>query len=220
MPRTGVASWPCGDFGSTGRRARIIVSAMKLVCVFCGSSLGSDPAFAAAARSLGALLAREGVGLVYGGARVGLMGVVADAALAGGGEVIGVLPHALKERELEHKGLTRLHVVGSMHERKALMADLSDAFVALPGGFGTLDEFCEVLTWAQLGIHEKPCGLVNLGGYFDGLLAQVAAAVAGGLTRPEHRDMVLVSADPESLLTQLRAYRPVHWSKELDSMAR
>ena len=166
------------------------------------------------------MLAREGIGLVYGGARSGLMGAVADAALAGGGEVIGVLPHALKERELAHEGLTQLHVVGSMHERKALMADLSDAFVALPGGFGTLDEFCEVLTWAQLGIHEKPCGLVNLGGYFDGLLAQVAAAVAGGLTRPEHRDMVLVSADPESLLAQLRAYRPVNMSSWLDTVAR
>jgi hypothetical protein len=193
---------------------------MKRVCVFCGSSLGSDPAFAAAARSLGALLAREGIGIVYGGARAGLMGAVADAALAGGGEVIGVLPRALKERELAHEGLTQLHVVGTMHERKALMTDLSDAFVALPGGFGTLDEFCEVLTGAQLGIHDKPCGLMNIGGYFDGLLAQMATAVAGGLTRPEHRDMVLVSADPESLLAQLRAYRPVHWSKGLDSVAR
>ena len=193
---------------------------MKRVCVFCGSSLGSDPAFAAAARGLGALLAREGLGLVYGGARVGLMGTIADAALSGGGEVIGVLPRALLERELAHEGLTQLHVVGSMHERKALMADLSDAFVALPGGFGTLDEFCEVLTWAQLGIHDKPCGLVNIGGYFDGLLAQVATAVAGGLTRPEHRDLVLVSADPEGLLEQLPAYRPVHLSKWIDALAR
>ncbi len=193
---------------------------MKRVCVFCGSSLGSDPAFAEAARGLGALLAREGIGLVYGGARVGLMGTIADAALSGGGEVIGVLPRALQERELAHEGLTQLHVVGSMHERKALMADLSDAFVALPGGFGTLDEFCEVLTWAQLGIHDKPCGLVNIGGYFDGLLAQVATSVAGGLTRPEHRDLVLVSADPEDLLAQLRTYRPVRLSKWIDALAR
>ena len=220
MPRTGGLFLHRRNFGSTRRLARIIVSAMKRVCVFCGSCLGSDPAFAAAARGLGALLAREAIGLVYGGARVGLMGTIADAVLAGGGEVIGVLPRALQERELAHEGLTQLHVVGSMHERKALMADLSDAFVALPGGFGTLDEFCEVLTWTQLGIHGKPCGLVNIGGYFDGLLAQMATAVAGGLTRPEHRDMVLVSADPEGLLARLRTYRPVHLSKWLDTVAR
>ena len=193
---------------------------MKRVCVFCGSSSGSDPAFAAVTREFGNLLACEGLGLVYGGARVGLMGAAADAALAGGGEVIGVLPRALQERELAHTGLSQLHVVGSMHERKQLMADLADAFVALPGGFGTLDEFCEILTWAQLGIHTKPCGLLNVNGYYDGFLAQVDAAVKGGLTRPEHRDLILVSTDPADLLARMRAYRSVLTPKWIDSLVR
>jgi uncharacterized protein (TIGR00730 family) len=193
---------------------------VKRVCVFCGSSAGSDPAFAAATRELGNLLAREGLGLVYGGARVGLMGAVADAVLAGGGEAIGVLPRALQERELAHTGLSQLHVVGSMHERKQLMADLADAFVALPGGFGTLDEFCEILTWAQLGIHTKPSGLLNVNGYYDGFLAQVDAAVKGGLTRPEHRDLILVAADSAALLARMRAYRSVLTPKWMDSLVR
>ncbi len=188
--------------------------------MFCGSSSGSDPAFATVTREFGRLLAREGLGLVYGGARVGLMGAVADAVLAGGGEVIGVLPRALQERELAHPGLSQLHVVGSMHERKQLMADLADAFVALPGGFGTLDEFCEILTWAQLGIHTKPCGLFNVNGYYDGFLAQVDAAVQGGLTRPEHRDLILVATDPADLLTRMRGYRSVLTPKWIDSLAR
>ena len=182
--------------------------------------MGSDPAFAAAAKAFGALLAREGLGLVYGGARVGLMGAIADAVLAGGGEVSGVLPRALQDRELAHTGLTQLHVVGSMHERKQLMVDLADAFVALPGGFGTLDEFCEVLTWAQLGIHRKPCGLLNVSGYYDGFLAQVDAAVKGGLTRPEHRDLILVATDPSDLLARMRAYRSVLTPKWLDALVR
>jgi uncharacterized protein (TIGR00730 family) len=148
------------------------------------------------------------------------MGTIADAVLAGGGEAIGVLPRALEERELAHPGLTQLHVVGSMHERKAMMADLADGFVALPGGFGTLDEFCEVLTWAQLGIHTKPCGLFNVGGYFDGFLAQVDIAVKGGLTRPEHQALVLVGADPIDLLARMRAYHPVGTSKWIDSLVR
>ncbi|HTH48533.1 MAG TPA: TIGR00730 family Rossman fold protein [Candidatus Limnocylindria bacterium] len=193
---------------------------MKRVCVFCGSSSGSDPAFAAAAKMFGELLASEGLGLVFGGARVGLMGTIADAVLAGGGEAIGVLPRALEERELAHPGLTQLHVVGSMHERKAMMADLADGFVALPGGFGTLDEFCEVLTWAQLGIHTKPCGLLNVNGYYDGFLAQVDAAVTGGLTRPAHRDLILVATDPVDLLGRLRAYRSVLTPKWIDSLVR
>lgn len=172
------------------------------------------------AREFGALLARERLGLVYGGAKVGLMGTVADAALAGGGEVIGVLPRALQERELAHTGLTKLHVVGSMHERKALMADLADAFVALPGGFGTLDEFCEVLTWAQLGIHQKPCGLLNVNAYYDGFLAQTAACVRGGLMRAEHAALVLVATEPSDLLRQLREFRPALTPKWLDALAR
>ncbi|MFN0316980.1 MAG: TIGR00730 family Rossman fold protein, partial [Burkholderiales bacterium] len=134
---------------------------MKRICVFCGASAGSRPVFAEAAKDLGALLARRNTGIVYGGGNVGLMGVLAGAALAEGGEVIGVIPRSLMERELAHTGLTELHVVATMHERKALMADLSGAFIALPGGFGTLDEFFEILTWAQLGIHSKPCGLLN-----------------------------------------------------------
>lgn len=193
---------------------------MKRVCVFCGSSLGHDPAFAEKAHEFGALLACEGLGLVYGGAKVGLMGAVADAVLAGGGEVIGVLPRALQERELAHTGLTQLHVVGSMHERKTRMADFADAFVALPGGFGTLDEFCEVLTWAQLGIHQKSCGLLNVNAYYDGFLAQTAACVRGGLMRPEQAALVLVATEPADLLRQLRAFRPTLTPKWLDALTR
>jgi uncharacterized protein (TIGR00730 family) len=193
---------------------------MQRVCVFCGSSSGSDPAFAAAAIEFGTMLARDGLGLVYGGARVGLMGTVADAVLAAGGEAIGVLPRALQERELAHTGLTQLHVVGSMHERKQMMADLADAFVALPGGFGTLDEFCEVLTWAQLGIHRKPCGLLNVNNYYDGFLAQTAACVRGGLMRPEHAALVLIATEPADLLSQLRGFRPTLTPKWLDALVR
>ena len=140
---------------------------MRAVCVFCGSSTGEDPAYAEAARDLGRLIAGNGLTLVYGGGHVGLMGVVADAALDAGGEVIGVMPKALVDREISHTSLTKLHVVHSMHERKAMMSELSDAFVALPGGNGTLEEFFEVLTWAQLGEHGKPCGLLNVAGYYD-----------------------------------------------------
>ena len=143
---------------------------MKSVCVFCGSSTGDDPAYAAAARLLGRTLADAGITLVYGGGHVGLMGVLADAALERGGEVVGVMPKALIDREIGHTNLTKLHVVSSMHERKALMSKLSEGFVALPGGNGTLEEFFEVLTWAQLGEHEKPCGLLNVSGYYDPLL--------------------------------------------------
>ena len=183
------------------------LAGMKRVCIFCGSSPGTDPAFATAARSLASGLAASGLEVVYGGARCGLMGIVADAALAAGGRVIGVLPRALEAKELAHPRLTRLHLVDSMHERKALMADLSDAFVALPGGFGTLDEFCEVLTWAQLGIHAKPCGLLNAGGYFDGFLMQIRSAIAGGLTRPEHAALIRTATTPEELIGRL--YEPV-----------
>jgi uncharacterized protein (TIGR00730 family) len=195
------------------RESRGAMEPIRRVCIFCGSSYGSDPRFAAAAKDFAELLARAGVGVVYGGARVGLMGVIADAALAAGGEVIGVLPRALQDKEIAHVGLTQLHVVGSMHERKALMADLADAFVALPGGYGTLDEFCEVLTWAQLGIHRKPCGLLNVAGYYDAFLAQVDTAVRGGLTRPEHRALILSDAEPTGLLQQMREFQPKSVSK-------
>lgn len=177
---------------------------MKRVCIFCGANAGSRPAFVAAAQEMGATLARRGQGVVYGGGNVGLMGAVADAALATGGEVIGVIPRTLVERELAHEGISALHVVGSMHERKALMADLSDGFIAMPGGFGTLDEFFEVLTWAQLGLHGKPCGLLNVDGYFDHLLRFLDRAVADGLLQPNNRAMFLVESSPVALLDTMQ----------------
>ncbi len=180
---------------------------MKRLCVFCGSSAGSRPVYAEAARATGRLMAERGIGLVYGGGNVGLMGEVADAVLAAGGEVTGVIPHQLVEREVGHRGLTTLHVVGTMHERKALMADLADGFVALPGGFGTLDELCEVLTWSQLGIHAKPCGVLNVDGYFGALLALFDHAVAEGFVRPAHRALVLEATAPELLLERMAAFR-------------
>ncbi|WP_306537088.1 TIGR00730 family Rossman fold protein [Geobacter sp.] len=180
---------------------------MKRICVFCGSSPGRNPAYRDAAEALGRLLAREGIGLVYGGSSVGLMTAVADAALAGGGEVIGVIPHSLEVKEIAHPGLSAIHVVGSMHERKALMVELADGFVALPGGMGTFDEFFEVVTWAQLGIHVKPCGLLNVGGYYDRLTAFLDHAVAERFVKGEHREMIVVEEKPEELLERFRAYR-------------
>jgi uncharacterized protein (TIGR00730 family) len=189
---------------------------MKHICVFCGSSGGANPAYQEAATRLGGALVRLGMGLVYGGASIGLMGAVADAVLAAGGEVIGVIPGALSRKEIAHEGLTRLHVVGSMHERKAKMADLSDAFVALPGGIGTLEEFAEVLTWAQLGIHHKPCGLLDVAGYYQPLIAFFDHAVAERFVRPQHREMVLVEEEPEALLERLARHRPPHVRKWID----
>jgi uncharacterized protein (TIGR00730 family) len=179
---------------------------MKRLCVFCGSSPGVRPEYAAAARGLGALMAERGIGLVYGGARVGLMGAVADAVLAGGGEAVGVIPHALVSREVAHGGLTALHVVDTMHQRKAMMADLSDGFVALPGGFGTFEEFCEVLTWSQLGFHPKPCGLLNVAGYYAPLLALFDHGVGEGFIRPQHRALVLEETEPAALLARMEAF--------------
>lgn len=184
------------------------MSELKRVCVFCGSSPGVRPGYAAAARTMGTQLAERGIGLVYGGGRVGLMGTVADAVMAAGGEVIGVIPEGLMAREVGHAGVTELRVVRSMHERKALMADLSDAFVALPGGFGTFEEYFEVLTWAQLGIHPKPCGLLNVERYYDPFLAMMDHAVAEGFVRPEHRASVLEAAEPGRMLELLAAFRP------------
>lgn len=180
---------------------------LRRLCVYCGSKAGHRPAYAEAARALGTRLAEEGVGLVYGGASVGLMGVVADAVLDAGGEVLGVIPRGLAAKEIAHEGLTELLVVGSMHERKALMADLADAFMALPGGLGTLEEIAEALTWAQLGLHAKPCGLLNTAGYFDGLVAFLGHAADEGLLRPEHHALAVVEATPEALLARLRTYR-------------
>jgi uncharacterized protein (TIGR00730 family) len=159
---------------------------------------------------------RRGIGLVYGGGRVGLMGAIADAVLEEGGEVTGVIPFALDAREVAHRGLTELRVVSSMHERKAMMADLSDAFVALPGGYGTFEEFCEVLTWSQLGLHPKPCGLLNVENYYGRLLSLFDHAVAERFVRPEHRALVLEAEDPEALLDALEAFRPPALEKWLD----
>jgi uncharacterized protein (TIGR00730 family) len=178
------------------------------ICVFCGSSVGANPVYATAARELGRTLAERGLGVVFGGGKVGLMGVVADAALAAGGEVIGVIPDALVAREIAHAGLTKLHVVRSMHERKTLMADLASAFIALPGGYGTFEEFFEAVTWTQLGIHQKPCGLLNVAGYYDLLLALLARAVADGFVRKENRSLVLDAPDVPTLLAKLVAFRP------------
>jgi uncharacterized protein (TIGR00730 family) len=182
---------------------------MTRICVFCGSSVGNRPAYRQAAVDLAQALARRGLGLVYGGARVGLMGVLADAMLQHSSAVIGVIPQALLDREIAHAGLTDLRVVGSMHERKALMVELADGFIALPGGYGTLDEFCEVLTWAQLGLHRKPCGLLDVDGYFDPLLGLFDDAVSTGFLRPENRALVLQATDPEALLDLLASYKPV-----------
>ena len=177
---------------------------MRSLCVFCGSSDGGRPAYRSAAAALGAHLASRAIDLVYGGSDIGLMRAVADAALAGGGRVVGVIPGSLVDREIAHRGLTELHVVDSMHERKALMADRSDAFVALPGGYGTLDELCEALTWGQLGLHTKPCGLLNVEGFFDGLLALFERARSDGFLHSP-ADSLLVDDDPIRLVARLEA---------------
>jgi uncharacterized protein (TIGR00730 family) len=193
---------------------------MKRISVFCGSSAGNDPAYAGAAKLVGQALVRRGLGLVFGGGRVGLMGVVADAVLANGGEVIGVIPKQLATKELAHGGLSDLRVVESMHERKALMAELCDGFVALPGGFGTMEEFFEVLTWAQLGLHQKPCGVLNVKGYFDPLLALAEHAISAGFVSAEHRNLLLQDADIGALLDQFERYVPPplpRWIRNLRS---
>jgi hypothetical protein len=180
---------------------------LRRLCLFCGSSTGARPEYVRAAAELGARLAREGVALVYGGGRVGLMGAAADAALAGGGEVIGVIPRAICDLEVEHRGLTELHVVDSMHARKQRMHDLSDAFVTLPGGHGTLDELFETLTWLQLGYHAKPVGLLNVAGYFDPLMAMLDLALAQGFLTPQVRELLLVEPELEALLEQLTSWQ-------------
>ena len=171
--------------------------------VFCGSNPGTSPVYAAAARTVGRLLCRSGIELVYGGGDVGLMGILANTCLREGGRVIGVIPRFLADKEIAHRGLTQLHLVDSMHQRKALMGDLSDAFLALPGGFGTWEEILEVLTWSQLGIHRKACALLNVGGYYDGLLAQVANAASEGFLRRDHQESLVSDVDPERLLHRL-----------------
>ncbi len=181
---------------------------IKSVAVFCGSSIGTNVAFAGAARAAGTLFAREGITLVYGGGSVGLMGACADAALAAGGEVVGVIPRAMVEAERGHKGLSRLQVVETMHERKAMMADLSDGFLALPGGFGTLDELFEIVTWAQLGFHGKPVALVNTGWFYDGLDGFLDGVVRAGFVLPRFRALVMMAETPEVALERMRAHVP------------
>lgn len=188
----------------------------RRICVFCGSSPGARPAYAAAAEALGRRLAEEGITLVYGGGAVGLMGVTADAALAAGGAVIGVIPRALKVDGIVHRGLSELHVVPDMHARKALMADLADAFIALPGGLGTLEELFEALTWAQLGFHAKPCGLLDVDGFYDALTTFLDHAAAERFIRREHRAMLSVAAAPETLLAQLAVCEPPPIPKWMD----
>ncbi len=189
---------------------------IRRICVFCGSSEGNRPVYREAARAVGRLLARRKIGLVYGGGRVGLMGGLADAVLGAGGEAIGVIPQALMDKEVGHRGLTELRVVASMHERKALMMDLADGFMALPGGFGTLEEFFEVLTWSQLGLHRKPCGLLNVDGYYGELLALVEQGVSDGFIHPVHRNLLLADADPERLFDLLSSSKVPHLDKWLD----
>jgi hypothetical protein len=181
---------------------------MRAVCVFCGSNPGRRPEFLAGAADLARTLAARGIGIVYGGAHVGTMGALADAALAAGGEVTGVIPRHLAEAEVAHDGLTRLHVVGSMHERKAMMARLADGFIALPGGLGTLEEFAEVTSWTQLGLHAKPAGLLNLLGYYDSLLRFFDHAEAERFLRPEHRAIIVAAADPAGLLDAMARWQP------------
>ena len=181
---------------------------MSRLCVFCGSSAGGRPGYADAARRLGAELVARGIGLVYGGGKVGLMGVLADAVLTQGGQAIGIIPEPLVARELAHRGLTELRIVGSMHERKATMAALADGFIALPGGFGTLEETFEILTWAQLGIHAKPVGVLNVEGYWDGLRQLVGQAVAEGFVRPEYAELLMFAETPAALLDRFAAWRP------------
>jgi uncharacterized protein (TIGR00730 family) len=176
---------------------------MKRICVFCGSASGSRPAYAASAREFGALLAARGLELVYGGGHVGMMGILADSALAAGGRVIGVIPRSMVEKELAHESVTQMHIVETMHQRKALMAELSDAFVALPGGSGTLDELFEILTWRQLRYHAKPIGLLNVEGYYDPLLAWLERAFAEGFIKEKYRGLLTVAQDGAALLDVL-----------------
>jgi uncharacterized protein (TIGR00730 family) len=194
---------------------------LKRVCVFCGSSPGSDPAYAAAARNLGKILAAEGIGLVYGGGNVGMMGELANAVVAAGGRVTGVIPKALMAREVALTQLDDLRVVDSMHSRKALMADLSDGFIALPGGVGTLEEFIEVLTWAQLGLHDKPCALLNTKGYFNTLLRFLDHIVTEKFMAEVHRQLILTGDEPAALLDTMRVFEPpvfdkATWAKGLN----
>jgi hypothetical protein len=196
---------PALENAAARRGAHLLM--VKRVCVFCGSSPGARPAYAAAAAALAGSLVARGITIVYGGGNVGLMGILADTALAVGGEVIGVIPRGLVAKEVAHTGLSDLRVVESMHERKALMAELSDAFIAMPGGYGTFEEFCEILTWTQLGLQRKPCGILNVDGYYDHLLQMFDHAVAEQFVKRAHREMFIADAAAETLVERLLAYQ-------------
>ncbi|MEY4565713.1 MAG: hypothetical protein RLY14_683 [Planctomycetota bacterium] len=189
---------------------------MKSVCVFCGSSSGSKAIYREVAAAMGQAIAKRGMRLIYGAGNIGLMGIVADAAIKAGGEVIGVIPQFLVDKEVAHFGLTEMIIVNSMHERKARMADLADAFVALPGGFGTFEELCEVLTWSQLGLHNKPCGILNVANYYDPLLALFDHAVTERFLRSEYRSLVVSATDVEDMLKELESYRHESLQKWMD----
>jgi uncharacterized protein (TIGR00730 family) len=186
---------------------------LRRICVFCGASSGNRPAYVAAAKRVGRELAERGIGLVYGGGNIGLMGTLADACLEAGGYVIGVIPQALVAKEVAHKRLSDLRIVASMHERKAMMAELSDAFVAMPGGFGTFEEWFEVVTWAQLGLHVKPCALLNVDGYYDPLIALIDHAVKEGFINSTHRQLLLSGSDAHQLIDKLVTWRPMRVEK-------
>ena len=186
---------------------------MRRICVYCGSNPGKRPEYAAAARQLADVLVRHELELVYGGADKGIMGIMADAVLEQGGKVHGVIPQLLMEKEIAHQGLTELHVVASMHARKTMMAALSDGFIAMPGGYGTLEEIIEIITWGQLRFHDKPCGLLNVDGFFDHLLAYLDHASSEGFLRRENRDMLLVDPDPVELIRQFERYAAPHVEK-------
>jgi uncharacterized protein (TIGR00730 family) len=191
---------------------------MKSVCVFCGSSVGRQPEYIEGARRLGNLIATKKMTLVYGGGNIGLMREVADSALSAGGKVIGVMPRSIVEKEIAHKDITKLHIVGSMHERKALMAEISDGFIALPGGFGTIDELFEIMTWNQLEIISKPTGLLNINGFFDQLINYISHAVSEKFVRKEHQENLIVDVDETRLLNRMAEFRPVAAEKWIDRL--
>ena len=195
--------------GSGSENESTRVDRMKTVCVFCGSSPGSDPTYSEAAKATGVALVCRGLQLVYGGGKVGLMGALADAVLSAGGRVVGVIPRVLADSEIAHQGLSELQVVETMHERKARMAELGEAFIALPGGAGTLEEIFEQWTWAQLGVHVKPCGFLNVKGYFDPLLEMIRRMTAEQFMRPEYASMLMVETEPERLFAKFAAYHPL-----------
>ncbi|HWD91417.1 MAG TPA: TIGR00730 family Rossman fold protein [Verrucomicrobiae bacterium] len=199
--------------GNGGIAVTAPVRSFKRLCIFCGSSHGANPVYAEAAKIAGSELARRGIGLVYGGGNVGLMGVIADAALAAGGNVIGVIPEALMAKEVGHRGLPDLRVVKTMHERKALMAELADGFVALPGGIGTFEEFFEIVTWAQLGLHAKPCALLNVNGFYDPLLRLIDHAIDEQFIKPTQRDHIIVESDFSRLMDRMASHHVPHEPK-------